>query len=275
MKFRAVCADLVFLGIAFAQQGTNKPAFEVASIKQYDPNSSEQMWTGMSADGGMVRFTNISLKECIRAAYRVRDFQIQGPAWLSDTRFEITAKLPAGTKPDQFPEMLQSLLSERFKLELRRGMKEQPVYALFVGKDGPRLKLADANVGKQGPTALGADGKPRPLIGYQHLAAGILVQAPSVTLASLLPVLSRYTEQPIIDMTGLNGSYDIKLMFAPESTRNLPDAGSRGADGKVLFSEPAPSLSDALQTLGLKLERRRFPMEMLTVTHVERMPTEN
>lgn len=275
MKFRAVCADLVFLGIAFAQPRANKPAFEVASIKPYDPNSSEQMWTGMSADGAMVRFTNISLKDCIRAAYGVRDFQIQGPAWLSDTRFEITAKLPAGTKPDQFPEMLQSLLSERFQLELRRGTKEQPVYALIVGKDGPRLKLADGNVVKQGPTALGADGKPRPLIAYRYLPTGVLVEAASVTLASLLPVLSRYTEQPIIDMTGLQGSYDIKLRFAPESTQNLPDDGADGADGRILFSEPAPSLSDALQNLGLKLECRRVSMEMLTVTHVERAATEN
>src|SRR5437762_947826 len=103
MRAFAGCAWLVSLGVAFAQQATDKPAFEVTSIKPVNPNSSQQMWTGMSADAGMVRFTNISPRECIRAAYRVRDFQIQGPGWLSDTRFEITAKLPAGSKPDQIP----------------------------------------------------------------------------------------------------------------------------------------------------------------------------
>ena len=171
--------------------------------------------------------------------------------------------------------MLQALLVERFKLSLRRDMKEQPVYALLIGEDGPRLKPAEDKLNHQGPTALGADGKPRPLIGYRYLPAGILVQAPSVSLDSLVSVLSRYTELPVVDMTGLNGSYNVELTFAPESTQNLPPHGTRGGDGRELFSEPGPSLSDAVQNLGLKLERRRASVEMLTVTHIERMPTAN
>jgi uncharacterized protein (TIGR03435 family) len=127
-------------GLALAQQPTDKPAFEVASIKPFDPDSSRQMWTGMSVDAGMVRYTNIFLKPCIRTAYRVRDFQIEGPKWMDDARFEITAKLAAGAPQSQIPEMLQALLAERFKLSLRRDMREQSLYALVVGKDGPKLK---------------------------------------------------------------------------------------------------------------------------------------
>src|SRR5579864_2150106 len=116
MKLCVICAYSV---IALAQQHTDKPTFEVASIKPFDPESSRQMWTGMSLDAGMVRYTNISLKQCIRTAYRVRDFQIEGPAWINDARFEITAKMPTGTPQNQIPEMLQTLLAERFKLRLR------------------------------------------------------------------------------------------------------------------------------------------------------------
>ena len=61
---------------------------------------------------------------------------------------------------------------------------------------------------------------------------GIHVQAPSVTLDSLSPVLSRFIEKPVINMRGLGGAYDIKLTFAPESTQNLPPAGAHGEDGK-------------------------------------------
>jgi uncharacterized protein (TIGR03435 family) len=76
-------------------------------------------------------------------------------------------------------------------------------------------------------------------------------------------------------MTGLDGQYEFDLTFAPESTRNLPAAGTVGPDGKELFSEPAISLFNAVQGYGLKLERRKSPIEMLTVTHLERTPTEN
>jgi len=109
MKACLVCVWFVF-SLAAGQQPTERPAFEVASIKSSDPNPSNAIWIGMTADAGMVRYTNITLKDCIRAAYRVRDFQIEGPDWINDARFEITAKLPPATSPDQIPEMLQVLL---------------------------------------------------------------------------------------------------------------------------------------------------------------------
>jgi uncharacterized protein (TIGR03435 family) len=116
MKSFATCAYFVSFGIALAQQPTDRPGFEVASIKPSDPNPSNPMWIGMSADPGMVRYTNITLKDCIRAAYRVRDFQIQGPEWIASTRFEISARLPTGASADQIPELLQVLLALGFGL---------------------------------------------------------------------------------------------------------------------------------------------------------------
>ena len=266
---KLICACSISLSLALAQ------SFEVASIKPFDPESARQMWTGLTVDAGMVRYTNISLKQCIRTAYRVRDFQVEGPPWINDNRFEITAKLPAGAQLSQIPEMLQALLAERFKLSLRREMREQSVYVLVVGKDGPKLKRAEVKADTQGPMSLGPDGKPRSLMGYQHVPAGVHIDAPAASLASLAELLSRYMEHPVVDKTSLDGQYEFKLTFAPQSTRNLSPADTIGPDGKEIFSEPGPSMFSAVQSYGLKLELRKAPVEILTITHVERTPTEN
>ena len=137
MKWQAVFLLLAVLaGIASGQGQSAKPTFEVASIKPADPNPKNTVWIGMDANAGTVRYTNITLRDYVGSTYRVRDFQVEGPDWIRDARYEITAKLVAGTQ-DQIPEMLQSLLEERFKLSLRRGTKDQQVNALVLGKDGP------------------------------------------------------------------------------------------------------------------------------------------
>jgi uncharacterized protein (TIGR03435 family) len=275
MKSRAVSLLLVVLaGVASGQGQSEKPTFEVASIKPSDPNPSNTVWIGMDANAGTVRYTNITLRDCIRAAYRVRDFQVQGPDWIRDARYEITAKLGAGT-PDQIPEMLQSLLEERFKLSLRRSTKDQPVYALVLGKDGPRLKVAEAKVAGELMTALGPDGKPRPAMNYAVLPSGVRLRAPAATLATVVEFLSRLMERPVVDMTGLTGQYDLTLMFMPEIMGGTSASAATNGEGKPAFPEPGPSLFDAVQQYGLKLEARKTPMELLTVVHAERTPTEN
>ena len=128
------------LSAALAAQASpeKKPSFEVASIKASDPNPDNPMFIGMSADGAMVTYTNITLRDCIRGAYRVRDFQIVGPDWMTKARFEINARLPPGVYADQIPEMLLALLVERFKLEIRR---EEDIAPALSSLTGPRLAL--------------------------------------------------------------------------------------------------------------------------------------
>lgn len=275
MKF--LPASLLFVipaGVALGQSQLKKPGFEVASIKPSEPNPVSSIWIGMDADPGMVHYTNISLRDCIRAAWRVRDFQIQGPDWIRDSRYEITAKLGAGTK-EQIPEMLQSLLEDRFKLSLDHGTKEQMVYALAQGKSGPTLKTADVKVAGQLMTALGPDGKPRPAMTYQVLPSGVELRAPAATLATVVEFLSRLMERPVVDMTGLTGQYELTLTFMPEIIGGMPARSAATQDGKSIFTEPGPSLFEAVQQYGLKLEARKAPMEMLTVVHAEKTPTEN
>jgi uncharacterized protein (TIGR03435 family) len=229
----------------------------------------------MSADGAVVKYTNITLQDCIRGAYRVRDFQIAGPDWMTKARFEIIARLPEGTSADQIPEMLQALLAERFKLEIRREMREHEVYALVVGDGGAKLKPAEAQTDNNSPKALGPDGKPRDPIGYMFRADGLVITAPSASIATLVWLMSRFTAWPVVDMTGIKGQYEFNLTFAPETTINLPTGAAPAVDAPATPVEPIPSVFDAVKRYGLRLEAHKAPLETLVVTHLEKTPTEN
>ena len=268
MRFLIICACVASLGSA--QNPPEKPSFEVASIKPSDPNPQNPIWIGMSADGAQLNFSNITLKDCIRAAFRVRDFQITGPDWITNLRFEIKAKLPSGATMDQISAMLQTLLEQRFKLEVRHDSKEQLVYVLTVGPGGAKLKPADMSGVNPSQMALGTDGKPRAGMVYGFNPQGVFLNAPAANMGAFAELMSRFTERPVVDKTGIEGLYDFKLTFAPETMQ-----GAFLSGGIPAFSDPGPSLFDAVKDLGLKLEARKEPIEMIAVTHVNRAPTEN
>jgi uncharacterized protein (TIGR03435 family) len=90
----------------------------------------------------------------------------------------------------------------------------------------------------------------------------------------MVELMSRFTERPVVDMTGIEGQYDFNLTFAPETTANLP-GGPAPLPGAATAADPAPSVFDAVQRYGLRLEARKAPLEILIVTHAEKMPTEN
>lgn len=296
--------------MALGQQSSAPLSFEVASIKPAAPQQLGRIRIGMNADGGMLRYTNVSLRDVIRVAYRVKDYQIEGPDWLNSDRFDIQAKFPEGATEDQVPEMLQSLLADRFKLTMHRETKDHPIYALVVGKNGPKLKAAEAQQPdppelKDGPpagqngekpggdkavVALGRrDGPPGGGPGRGNMMmmmmdpSGMHLKADSVTMAGLTDALSRFTERPIVDMTGIQGKYDFDLVFAPETIRGAQRVGGgqmlhtvpdqpQGADAPP---EQGASIFDAVQVYGLKLEPRKAPLEILTIDSIEKTPTEN
>lgn len=272
MTQRALLAAFTVCAMAPAQELTTRPSFEVASIKPADPAIENNFWVGMDANAGMVRYNNITLRDCIRAAYRLRDFQIQGPAWIGDARYEINARLGDNGR-EKIPEMLQVLLEERFHLRLRRDTKEQAVYALVIGPDGQKLKQADATAAGRLATALGPDGNPRPAMNYQATASGITLNAPAATLATVVDFLSRWMERPVVDLTALQGQFELTLPFVPEIISPLASSALRSEAFK--FSEPGPTLFESVKKYGLRLEPRRIPLEMLTVLQADRVPVEN
>ena len=303
MKSWILCATLLSGCAAFGQQ----PAFEVASIKPAAPMQMGKMMIRMTADAGMLRYTNVSLEDCIRNAYRVKDFQVQGPDWLGGARFDIVAKLPDGASQDQVPEMLQALLADRFKLVLHREAKEHAIYALVAAKGGPKLKPAEVSADVPppgdgpavsggmvagGPGGLPKGGPPRGNVMMRMDSAGAHLKAPSATIAMLADMLSRFSERPVVDMSGIEGRYDFDLVFSPETIHGMAGGPGPGPGRGPMMAPPpggapehppvdappagsAGSIYDSVQHYGLKLEPRKAPMEILIVDSIEKTPTEN
>src|SRR5258708_15996695 len=115
------------------------PQFEVASIRPAAP-ATDRINVGVHVDGARISCRYLSVKDYIRMAYKVKDYQITGPDWMAGERFDISATLPAGAQNDQVAAMLKALLAERFQMKMHRESKDFPVYALALGKGGLKAK---------------------------------------------------------------------------------------------------------------------------------------
>ena len=131
-------------GILPGQVAHPAPIFEVASLKPAPPFSLEKMQSGQlhvaSIAGSQASFQIESLRDLLVYAFRVKPYQISGPSWIRDGRWDIVAKLPEGTSQDRVPEVVQSLLIERFDLATHHESRENPAYDLIVDKVGPKLR---------------------------------------------------------------------------------------------------------------------------------------
>jgi uncharacterized protein (TIGR03435 family) len=255
-----------------------------------------RMRMGLQSDGGMIRYTGLSLKDCIRTAFRLQRFQVEGPDWLEESRFDIVAKLPEGASEDQIPEMLQALLVERFNLSFHRDAKQHPIYALVAAKDPPNLTPAEVQTSGGGPATGGPPGGgPRRNVMVQVDQNGAHLKAPSMTLPGLAEMMSRFTDRPVVDKTGIEGQYDFDLVFSPDEMRGPggmrgpmrgpggpggPGGPPPGGGGGELLPGDAPatragSIQDSVKKYGLKLDPQKSEMETLVVDHIEREPTEN
>jgi uncharacterized protein (TIGR03435 family) len=273
--------------------GQGTPAFEVASIR---PSSEQvaQVSAGMRIAGSQVRLTAMSVKEYIVIAYGVKPQQIAGPDWLGQSRFDLAATIPAGGSATQVPEMLRTLLADRFRMRMHRETKEFPVYVLGVAKGGAKIQPSQADV----PIAENTGEKPPAVnVTASGSSAGTTVdlgrgssfsfgnnrlEARHMTLASFAEVLTRFLDRPVLDQTGLTGDYDVILNIAPEDYMplmvrsgvnagvSLPPQALRALDGAN--TDP---LSGPLRDVGLTLESRRAPLEMVVVDAISTTPTEN
>jgi uncharacterized protein (TIGR03435 family) len=300
-------ALLLVASAAFGQTPTAALAFDVASVKVATPDQAKimagQQHIGLKVEGNRVDIGISSLSELIGMAYKVKYYQISGPDWLSPTgqRFDIIAKMPEGATKDQVPAMLQALLAERFKLTIHRSTKETQIYALIIGKNGLKMKetLPDAPVvpagdgpGQSAPAAdtnMKVSGTPEKgmtatntPVGTQTMTmvGGVMhVEASKMSMSLLVESLSRFVDHPVVDMTELKGNYHVALDISQEDMRNVARsvgaALPAGAAGAETASEPGSSILTSVQQLGLKLEARKAPLELIVIDHLEKTPTEN
>jgi uncharacterized protein (TIGR03435 family) len=314
---------------AFGQAAADSPMFEAASVKPAEPQTGMGIRVMMrggpgTPDPGQINYSNVSLKNVLTVAYGVKGYQINGPKWLDSERFDIVAKIAQGSTKEQFQLMLQNLLAERFKLTLHHETKELPIYALVVGKNGPKLKESaddDASAapggtaGPGGPSAsapppppppptsdgagparlkIGADGMPQlpPGMGKNGLMMMMMngrmrMVGNRQPISAVTEMLANQLGRPVVDNTELKAKYDFTLDFSPEGM-NGPMAmmpppppqheGGPGPGGPMMGGPDAggPSLITALQEqLGLKLESKKGPVDLLVIDRMEKVPTEN
>jgi uncharacterized protein (TIGR03435 family) len=234
--------------------------FEVASVKAATPGP----WRESKALLDRVDFSSVTLKYCVAFAYGVKEYQVSGPPWIGELKFDIVAKGPGGTRREQLPQMMQALLAQRFKLQAHTESKEFSVFALSAGKNGAKLKELPAD-----PEAESAGAK----FGMSISNGVGRLEAKNTTMTSLSNTLVRIVGGPVIDTTGLTGRYDLTLEFTPEDGRGMALAPPAG--GMPAAVEPGSSVFGSLQQYGLKLEARKLLLTAIVVDAGERVPTEN
>lgn len=252
MKPLALCCLAALTLIA------QQPEFEAAVVK---PNhSAERMDYGVR--GSRLWGRNMSAKGWIEIAYGVRDYQITGPAWISDEKFDIEAKIGPPYRDTKL--MLQSLLADRFQLKLHLTTQESPAYALVIAKTGLKMKPSKDQSLWGGDYPDGSpDGRPVTWGSPQELGPGRLL-GDAIPMTMFTTLLSDRIGRKVINQTGLTGRYEIDLTWLPDSVQlNVDDP-----------ADSTPSLATALRQLGLRLEPTKAPIDILVIDHIER-PGEN
>ncbi len=243
---RAIASLAVCVSGAVYAQSAVVPRFEVAAIK---PSNADPGASGIHTANGRLTANNVTLKRCIMGAYAVGPNQIfGGPDWLDSDRFEITAKAEQPVGDSVLMTMLQTLLADRFQLALHREAKPIEAYVLEVAKNGPKLEKGDA----QGAKTNNGRGE---------------IVARNATMDRFAEILSRQIDLPVVNHTGLEGVFNLKLQWTPENA-----SPAKPADGAVI---EGPSLFTAIQEqIGLRLHAQKVPVEVLVIDRVEK-PSEN
>ncbi len=247
------------IGVVWGQAKPAGLAFEVAAIRAAELPSPQgfrggggppQLRVGMLLDAGRLDWGLASLSDMIQYAFRIKNYQVSGPDWMRSSRWNVLARLPEGVPPDKAPEMMQTLLAERFQLKVHHEKRDQPVYALEVAKGGPKLEVAPpsdddpaASPGTAAPGLFpgpfggapfgrgpggppdGADGRGgRGPAGLTTTGANgstarmsqgdgcrMHLELSKLTMQDFAETLTPFLDKPVVDATGLKGAYKATL----------------------------------------------------------------
>lgn len=232
------------------QPGEPRPHFDAASIR---PDA---------AYGGS------TLKGLIAGAYQIQEFQISGgPGWAGSDRFDVNAKPDFPTiSPDRRRLMMQSLLQDRFNLQLRREVKQASVYVLTVDKSGPKMKRSadQTSPSVDGPAPEGAG----PNRGAVRIGLGSLI-GNAAPMPLFVRLLSQRLGHIVIDQTNLTGRFDFQAQWTPD-VGETPFSPS-----DIPLPAPADNTATSVFTaikeqLGLKLESAKIPVDFFIIDHAEK-----
>jgi uncharacterized protein (TIGR03435 family) len=266
MRFQTLTAGLALAAAAVAWGQPAAPlSFEVASVKASPTRPAQFRPARPGAD--RIEWQYVTLWYCISYAYGVHSYQMSGPDWLKSVHYDISAKGPVGTTREQLPEMMRTLLAERFKLQIHREKRDIQALSLVVGKDGPKLQASapevnDAQVNMSAPQE-----------------GGERMEVKGGTMTTLVNTLTGLLGRPVVDQTGLSGRFDFAFDFSRDQTAgsaagggyNEPPAFPPTAPG----AEPGLSIYSSIQRLGLRLDGHKLPVAVVVIDRAERTPSEN
>ena len=252
-----VSISVVLLAVyaAFGQSAA-APSFDVASVKAVADGRGGRGFGPMGhgfgnqiqAEPGALTMRNVSMRAAIHWAYDIPEFQVSGPAWLASERFDISAKAAGAAPEDRLRLMLRSLLADRFRLAVHAEQKVMPYFLLTVAKGGPKFKESES----PGETEMSVS---------PNNGSALLRRVP---MAQLVDMLQPIFQAPVVDQTGLKGRYD--------ATLNVGALISTPIQNDDITGTVITAVQDLL---GLKLEPKKGPIDVLIVDHAEKVPTEN
>lgn len=254
---RQLIAILAATGL-FAQTPA-RPQFEVASVKPSEQNGTMYV---RALPGGRL-LVNAPVRLMIMNAYGLQFSQLAGgPDWLSSETWSVDARADGNPTRDQLMPMLQSLLEERFHLKAHHESREASVYALTVAKNGPRLTAP-----KDGTCATPVPGEPEPAappcgrLRISMSPQGVLMEGGRAAMSELVRVLAIPLRSPVVDQTGLEGAYDIRLQFIDDGPGAVPPPADATSPGIYSAIE---------EQLGLKLKAAKAAIDVLVIDHIDR-----
>lgn len=272
-----------FLPAAFC--AADGPTFDVASVKIAGPETQQPYnVTGGpgTSDPGRFHGPHMAMTAMLTKAFGVSSDQIQGPKWLRDFRaqtyYNIDATMPPDTTKEQFQQMFQNLLIERFHLVVRHETRNFPGYALVIDSGGPKLKEVTPDPNPDAPQpgapvtspfaqrARGDDGFPvvrgpftmgqisssgKTRTKYQERSMAEFVSNLGFLIGSSQgkPVTDGYLQPRVVDKTGLTGKYTFILEYSNATGASLvsafaSQAGPAGPAARGGADESAPAASD-------------------------------
>ena len=238
-----------FLILCAAATLSAQSAFDTASIRENNEVDRPGIPLAQITPGTLT-MRNQALVYLIQWAYDIPRVEIEGPDWLREVWFDVQAKTSKPATETELRLMLRNLLEVRFGLKFHKDARVLPVYALTVAKGG--LKAPESAT--EGTFSI----EPR---------NGPVFVAHYARMADLAQGLSAEAGRPVVDATGLQGRYEIRMDLTPYIRR--------AADGQGPLDTPSVLFTGLQEVLGLKLEPRKESVDVFVIDHVEKMPTEN
>jgi uncharacterized protein (TIGR03435 family) len=256
MKPLAAAAYLAACAASCICAQTAPPAFDVASVHPAAPEDKREGNARphhIHTTPGNVVMRSVGMTEAIQWAYNVESYQVSGPNWMPQTRFDIVAKAGGPATEDEMRVMMQTLLANRFALQAHREDKEMAGMALLVAKGGPKLKAADG----EGDSV------------FEPVPKKMAIKFGRMSMHEFAALLSEPMRKPVLDFTEMPGTFDFMLDASKLVPPDPAPGQAREDNDSYLILNVLP------EQLGLRLEPRKLTLNMVVVDHIEKVPTEN